>query len=114
MTHHHESSDHDPLAALVRSAAPEAFDAGFSERVLARLRTDREPALSTMLERQFLRIVPLLAAASLVLAAYNWWGARETSSSAIDAALNLPQVTLGSAYAPSLLYGTAANATEAP
>ena len=114
MIDHDKSADNDPLAALVRGAAPETFDPGFSERVLARLRADREPSLSTTLERQFLKVVPLAAAASLMLAAYNWWGARETAASAIDAALNLPQVTLESAYSPSLLYGAAANVTETP
>ena len=47
--------------------------------------------MSTALERQFRRVVPIAAAASLVLAAYNWWGARENASSPLDAALNLFQ-----------------------
>jgi hypothetical protein len=47
-----------------------------------------------------------------MLAAYNWWGARETSSSPIEAVLNLPQITLASAYSPSVLYGAAAADTE--
>jgi hypothetical protein len=50
----------------------------------------------------------------LLLAAYNWWGTHETSSSAIDAALNLPQVTLASAYSPSPLYEPTAPSTELP
>ena len=114
MIDHDDRKSNDPLDALVRDAAPERFESGFSGRVLARLRADREPSLSTMLERQFVRIVPLAAAASLMLAAYNWWGTREMASSIVDAALNLPQVTLASAYSPSLLYGAAAIDTETP
>lgn len=114
MIDHDETPDTNPVAALVSDAAPERFDPGFGDRVLARLRAEREPSLSATLERQFLKLVPLVAAASLMLAAYNWWGARTTSSSAIDAALNLPQVTLGSAYSPSVLYGAAAGFTETP
>ena len=112
MIDHDEGVNNDPLAnplaAIVRASAPERFDSGFRERVAARLRADREPAVSTALQRQFLRIVPIAAAASLMLAAYNWWGARETSSSPIEAVLNLPQVTLASAYSSSVLYGAAA------
>jgi len=110
----HEAPHTDPVAGLIRDAAPDRFDAGFGGRVLARLRADREPSLSATLERQFLKLVPLAAAASLMLAGYNWWSARSTSSSAIDAALNLPQVTLGSAYSPSALYGAATSFTETP
>ena len=108
MIDHDESLANDPLATLVRASAPERFESGFSDRVAARLRADREPALSTVLQRQFFQIVPIVAAASLMLAAYNWWGARETSSSPIEAVLNLPQVTLASAYSSSVLYGAAA------
>lgn len=114
MIDHDETSEAEPVAALIRDAAPARFDPGFGGRVLAHLRADREPSLSAALERQFLKLVPLVAAASLVLAAYNWWGARATSSSAIDAALNLPQVTLSAAYSPSVLYGAAASFTETP
>ena len=118
MIDHDEGVNNDPvanpLAAIVRASAPERFESGFSNRVAARLRTDREPTLSTVLQRQFLRIVPIAAAASLMLAAYNWWGARETASSPIEAMLNLPQVTLASAYSPSVLYGATAAGAETP
>jgi hypothetical protein len=108
MIDHDESLANDPLAALVRASAPERFESGFRDRVAARLHAERQPALPAVLQRQFLRIVPIAAAASLMLAAYNWWGARETSSSPIEAVLNLPQITLASAYSPSVLYGAAA------
>ena len=97
----------ESTAARVRAAAPERFDDGFTDRVLARIRAPRETSLGTALERQFLRIVPLAAAATLLLAAYNLWGAREASVPPLDAALNLPQVTLSSAYSATSLYGVA-------
>lgn len=114
MIDHDESFDNDPVAALVRASAPARYESGFSDRVAARLRSDRQPALSTVLERQFLKIVPIAAAASLMLAAYNWWGTHETASSPIEAVLNLPQVSLASAYSASVLYGAAATGAETP
>ena len=101
----HPSSHDGPLSSLVRAAVPEPFDAGFSDRVVARLRAAREPSLSSALEHQFRRIVPLAAAASLMLAAYNWWGAHGAEVSALEAALNLPRVSLASAYSASTLFG---------
>ena len=95
----------DPLASLIRGAAPTSFAPGFTDRVTARVRADRGASFSEALERQVRRVVPFVAAASLVLAAYNWWNARGSSTSAIDAALNLPRVTLSAAYEPSSLYG---------
>ena len=88
----------DGLSALLRANAPDRFDAGFSERVLTRLRNEQS-SLAAALQRQFVRIVPLAAAAALLLASFNWWSARSTHTSAIDAALNLPQVNLATAYA---------------
>jgi len=100
----HPSSPGDALEFLVRAAAPHGFAAGFSSRVAARLRADGSVSFSEALERQVRRVVPIVAAASLILAAYNWWSARGSSTSAIDAALNLPRVTLSAAYEPSSLY----------
>ncbi|MEO7084332.1 MAG: hypothetical protein ABI442_17195 [Gemmatimonadaceae bacterium] len=103
----HDTSPEDSFATLVRGAAPTAFEPGFTDRVLARLRAEREHPFSLVLERQFRRIVPLLAAASLLFAAYNWWSSRDTASSVIDAALNLPRVSMASAYTASSLLETA-------
>jgi hypothetical protein len=113
MTEDHGPPANDPLAALVRSAAPVGFSDGFGDRVRARLEADRTQPVTRALERQFVRIVPLAAAAALLLAGYNWWGARGTATSTIDAALNLPQVTLASAYSISSLFGTTV-ASEQP
>lgn len=110
----HDPSSEDSLAALVRGAAPIAFEPGFTDRVLARLRAEREQPFSTVFEHQFRRIVPLLAAASMLLAAYNWWGARDSTDSAIDAALNLPGVSIASAYSASTLLETATTQPEMP
>jgi hypothetical protein len=110
----HDDPHDDPLASLIRAAAPEQFDAGFTDRVVARVRTEREPSLSLALERQFRRVVPIAAAASLILAAYNWWGARGSEASALEAALNLPRVSLASAYSASTLFGETSIPVENP
>src|SRR5262249_12311694 len=107
-----DPSPTDPLASLVRDATPRAFTPGFAERVRARVAAESAQALPHALERHFVRIVPLLAAASLMLAVYNWWSARETAASAFDAALNLPQVSVASAYASSSLFGASGTGTE--
>ena len=91
------------IEALVHESAPSSFNAGFGDRVASRLRTATELTISAALERQVRRIVPIVAAASLVLAAYNWWGSRDSGVSTIDAALNLPRVSLSSAYSTSTL-----------
>ena len=107
----HDTSPHDdPLAALLRQAAPTGFGPGFGERVHARLDAERAQALPHAIERHFMRIVPLVAAASLLLAAYNWWGARGTAASALEAALSLPQISIASAYSSSTLFSD----TETP
>jgi hypothetical protein len=105
--HDDQSLSDDALESLVRSAAPNGFAPGFADRVATRLRADGSASLAEALERQVRRIVPLVAAASLVLAAYNWWSARDSSASALDAALNLPRVTVSAAYEPSPLYSDA-------
>ena len=117
MTDHEFEQDRmeqDRTATLVHEAAPTHFEAGFSTRVLDRVRAQRETRLGSSLERQFVRIVPLAAAATIFLAAFNWWGGHESATSAIDAALNLPQVTLSSAYSPVALYGAANASPDTP
>ncbi|MEP6492509.1 MAG: hypothetical protein ABJF01_07520 [bacterium] len=108
-----EQPTDDPLAAVVRAAAPTSFDDGFGDRVLSRLGTRSDQAFTSALNRQFRLVVPLAAAAAVILAAFNWWGARGTAASPFDAALNLPQVTLSSAYSVTSLYGVAVP-TETP
>ena len=91
------------IGALVRESAAKNFGDGFGNRVGARLRATAESSVSAALERQFRRVVPIAAAASLMLAAYNWWGGRDSASSPLEAALNLPRVSLSSAYSTSTL-----------
>lgn len=112
--HDDRPSSDGALESLVRSAAPTSFASGFSDRVAARIRADGSLSLSDALERQVRRVLPIVAAAALVLAAYNWWTARGSSTSALDAALNLPRVTLSAAYEPSSLYSGANSSVGTP
>jgi hypothetical protein len=106
----------EELEHLLRDAAPDHFAEGFRERVVAR--AARHPGVvgrihprgveltfSEILERQFMRIVPILAAASILLGVYSWWGGRGTSDSILDAALRLPQVSIAAVYTPEVLFG---------
>ena len=100
----------ESLERALREAAPRRFTAGFADRVVTRIATGAA-ALPTVdfgavLERQFVRVVPLLAAATLILALYGWWGGRSTADSFVDATLNLPQVSLATVYGPEAFYGT--------
>ncbi|NJD19330.1 MAG: hypothetical protein FIA95_08640 [Gemmatimonadetes bacterium] len=76
-------------------AGPVAFDAGFADRVMARLR--EEPSLSDGLQGAFFRLAPLAAAAILVLAAANLAGTQESGQPLLDRVLRLRPVTLGAA-----------------
>lgn len=94
----------DPrLEAALRAAAPDRFEPGFAARVAARVAGDRA-SFGDVLQRQFVRIVPIVAAASLMLGAYNWWSTRGSSASALDAVLRLPHVTIAEAYSSDALY----------
>ena len=114
MIEHDDGLADEGIKSLVRQAAPTSFGAGFSARVAARLRVGREPSMSVALERQVRRVVPLAAAASLMLAAYNWWGSRESASSTFEAALNLPRVSLSAAYSASTLFGATTVPVDTP
>ncbi len=113
MTDRHDELHDDALGALLRASAPDRFDAGFSGRVLTRRRAE-EQSWAAGLQRQFFRVVPLAAAAALLLASMNWWSARSSHASVIDAALNLPQVSLATAYASSSYYASPDSATQMP
>ena len=114
MTDQHDSLPTDALARLLRDASPSGFEHGFADRVQSRLLAERTQTLPRALEHYFIRVVPLAAAATLILAAYNWWGARDTSSSVLDAALNLPQVSVASAYSSSSLFSADESGTGTP
>ena len=83
------------VAALVASTRADAFAPGFADRVAERVARARE--IPIVLPGQVRRLVPLVAAASLVLAATNWWSARDSGASPIAAAIGLPSVTVADA-----------------
>jgi hypothetical protein len=84
------------IAALVVSArTDDGFAPGFADRVADRIA--RAPEASLVLPAHVRRVVPLVAAASLVLAATNWWSARDSGVSPIAAAIGLPSVTVADA-----------------
>ena len=105
---------HVPLERLLSDAAPRRFADGFADRVTARLAASaprlelvrtRDLEFGDALQRQFVRIVPILAAASMLLGMYSWWNGRGMADSLIDAALNLPQVNIATGYTPDRLFG---------
>ena len=92
----HESE----LAKLLADDGTSKFEAGFSGRVLDRIRSrDASHVVSfdEALLRLSRRVLPAVAAASLALAALNWWNARDTGASTLAAVAGLPAVTLGAA-----------------
>ena len=105
---------HEELESRLRDAAPRHFADGFVGRVTSRIANDgprlrlvtaREADFADALQRQFVRIVPILAAASMLLGVYSWWNGRGTADSLLDATLHLPQVSIATAYTPDRLFG---------
>jgi hypothetical protein len=96
-------TERDRTAELLRAARSDAFAHGFDDRVLRRWQLSQRAGDSAtddwdrMLQRQFVRMAPLAAAAVLVLTVINA-GGRSQEQALLDAALDLPPVTLGSAY----------------
>jgi hypothetical protein len=92
--------DHDPIedrmAQIRQLTMPAAFDAGFAERVMARL--ERPRALSDGLERVFVRLVPFAAAAALLFGAMNLINTRASGLPLVDRVLGLQPVTVATAY----------------
>lgn len=84
------------LARLRASATRVAFDAGFADRVMARVRDERRTGHG--LPWVFARVAPLAAAAALLLAALNLRGTSGSGMSVVDRLLALPPVTLDAAY----------------
>lgn len=85
------------LAAVVASARVDRFAPGFADRVAQRLARDAAAAPPLVLPRHVRRVVPLVAAASLALAATNWWSARDAGGSALARALGIPVATVADA-----------------
>ena len=75
------------------SAGAPHFTAGFADRVMTRVaEVAGERAVLTLdraLARQAQRLMPTLAAASLVLALWNWWSVRDRAPSTFGAVLGM-------------------------
>jgi hypothetical protein len=84
------------MARLRQQAGPVAFDAGFADRVMARL--ERQPSWADGLQTVFLRLAPLAAAAVLVLGTVNLVNMRTSGQPFLDRVLELQPVNLAAAY----------------
>ena len=83
-------------AQLRRRATPAAFDAGFADRVMTRVRDERLGGHG--LPWVFARVAPLAAAAALLLAVLNLSDTAASGTSVVDRLIGLPPVTLDAAY----------------
>jgi hypothetical protein len=88
------------MARLRQLAGPVAFQAGFADRVMARL--DRQASLADGLRTVFVRLAPLAAAAVLVLATVNLMDTRTSGQPFVDRVLRLETVNLATAYSLEL------------
>ena len=79
---------HD-LLRVHDSAAGPRFASGFADRVMRRVHEREAMTLDFALVRQARRVLPVLAAASLVLAAWNYVSLRDNAPSAIGAVLGV-------------------------
>ena len=84
------------MASLRQQAGPAAFEAGFADRVMARL--ERQTSLTDGLRTAFVRLAPLAAAAVLVLATVNLMNTRTSGQPLLDRVLQLQPVSLAAAY----------------
>jgi len=94
------------LAQLRAQVTPIAFAPGFTDRVMSRLAADgeidsphRAPTALDALPRMFARIVPLAAAALLVVSAINLHNTRTVAQPFVERVLGIPAVTVADAYA---------------
>lgn len=84
------------LADYRRTTSPAAFDDGFADRVMARVANGS--LMTEGLQRVFVRLAPLAAAAVLLLAVLNVRGTAASGQSLVDRALGIRAVTLADAY----------------
>lgn len=99
----HPSEQPGPVEALLRAQRATAFQPGFAWRVMHRLRAgqvDPREALMAAVQRQFARLAPLAALATVAFALLNVRAA-DRGQSVLDAVLGLPAVTVEQAYAPA-------------
>ena len=84
------------MARLRQQAGPVAFEAGFADRVMARL--ERQASLADGMQAVFLRLAPLAAAAVLVFGTVNMMNTRASGQPFLDRVLQLQTVNLAAAY----------------
>ena len=72
-----------------------AFDAGFADRVMARLAAPRR--LADGLQTVFWRVTPLAVAAALLLTTMNLLNTQASQQSLMDRVLGLPGITVATA-----------------
>ncbi len=98
----HDADDAAGDALMERyrtSAGVVAFHDGFTDRVLARLeRSSADLSPTVALERVFLKLAPLAAAAVLLIATMNVLTSRTSGQPLVDRVLGLKTVTLAAAY----------------
>lgn len=90
----HEDPDMEAqLAQLRADMGTVTFRDGFADRVMARLDAASAPSAADDLQRVFLRLVPLAAAAVLVLATMNVFSTRGMPQRLVDRVLGISAVT---------------------
>ncbi|MEO7963225.1 MAG: hypothetical protein ABIT38_04870 [Gemmatimonadaceae bacterium] len=94
------------LSRYREGVKPVSFRAGFADRVMTRLESARDGtpnlavvvSISEGLERAFVRLAPLAAAAVVLVAALNVFSTTSSQQPLIDRAIGLPAVSLAAAY----------------
>ena len=95
----------DDLKAMLAvhvSAGEPRFTAGFTDRVMTRLAAAHGHPVLTLdraIARQVQWLMPTLAAASLVLAMWNWWSVRDRAPSTLGAVFGMVASTGGASEA---------------
>ena len=107
-------TDDDLHAVLAQheSAGTPRFTPGFADRVMGRIATRAVQSFDLALERQARRILPALAAASLLLGVWNWWTVRDGAPSAVGAVLGVARSATSAVHASAPLGLTNTEAFE--
>lgn len=100
------------VLAQHESAGAPLFAPGFADRVVDRIRTRAVQSFDLALERQARRILPALAAASLLLGVWNWWTVRDGAPSTVAAVMGVARNATGAVHASAPLGLTNTEAFE--
>lgn len=94
------------LEQTMQASAADAFGPGFADRVMERLGTQRTaerfPVLGDMLASLFARVAPVALGLAVIVGAYNVTTSTAEDQSTLEAALGLPDVSVGSAWESAL------------